>query len=303
MHLENDSLLYVMPITHPSHELPILQEIDNTTSQIGLGDDVRLTVIEGSAELLPEYFQTAVYALNLHIRGRMTANINHLSYNIEAPCFSSTLINQPIKVVSASEDHLQYVLSFSPQFGEDLHLNLSGDAHIRAYMRPVFQLTEQQMRVILHYFDLLGEVIQMPDGNNTREVALDLVRSMVYFVYGLYDKSFSSLYTISRPEELTGKFLALVERHCHEHHSIDWYANEMCLTPKYIANVVKQVTGRSAGECITYNLIRQAKLLLLTTALPVQQITDRLGFRNQSHFGTFFRREMGVSPRAFRKKE
>ena len=98
-----------MPITHPSHELPILQEIDNTTSQIGLGDDVRLTVIEGSAELLPEYFQTAVYALNLHIRGRMTANINHLSYNIEAPCFSSTLINQPIKVVSASEDHLQYV--------------------------------------------------------------------------------------------------------------------------------------------------------------------------------------------------
>jgi AraC family transcriptional activator of pobA len=43
-------------------------------------------------------------------------------------------------------------------------------------------------------------------------------------------------------------------------------------------------------------------LLLLTTALPVQQISDRLGFKNQSHFGTFFRREVGMSPRAFREK-
>ena len=98
-----------------------------------------------------------------------------------------------------------------------------------------------------------------------------------------------------------GVFLALVEMHCHEHHSIDWYANELCLSPKYVANVVKQVTGRSAGECINYNLIRQAKLLLLTTTLPVQDIADRLGFQNQSHFGTFFRRAVGVSPRAFRE--
>ena len=285
------------------HELPVLREIDNTISQITLGDYLRLTVIAGSKVSLPDYFQTADYALCLHVRGRITANINHQRYEIEAPCFSSILINQPIQVVESSDDHLQYVLGFSPQFGEELHLNLSGEAHIRAYMRPVFPLTEQQMRVALHYFDLLREVIQTPDIGNAREVALDLVRSMAHFVYGFYDKTFSQLHTLSRPEELAGQFLALVERHCCEHHSIDWYAAEMCLTPKYIANVVKQVTGRSAGECIAYNLVRQAKSLLLTTTLPIQQIADRLGFRNQSHFGTFFRREVGAGPRAFREKD
>ena len=288
--------------TTPSHELPILREVDNTTSQTRLGDELRVAVIEGSAMSLPEYFQTAEYALNLLVRGRITANINHQRYELKAPCFSSILINQPIQVVEASDDHLQYVLGFSPHFGEDLHLNLSGEAHIRAYMRPVFPLTEQQMRVALHYFNLLRDVIQTPDISNAREVALDLVCSMAHFVYGFYDKSFSQLHTLSRPEELAGQFLALVERHCHEQHAIDWYATEMCLTPKYIANVVKQVTGRSAGECIAYNLIRQAKSLLLTTTLPVQQIADRLGFSNQSHFGTFFRREVGVSPKAFREK-
>ena len=183
------------------------------------------------------------------------------------------------------------------------YLVFSGDAHVRAYMRPVLPMTEQQMRVVLHYIDLLCEVIQISDVSNVREVALDLVRSMVYFVYGLYDNSFSKLYTLSRSEELTGRFLALVEMHCREHHNIDWYAKEMCLTPQYIANVVKQVTGRSAGECINYNLIRQAKVMLLITFLSVQQIADRLGFQNQSHFGTFFRRSEGVSPRAFRERK
>ncbi len=197
--------------TPPSNELPVLREVDNTTSQIRLGEELRVAVIEGPAMALPEYFQTAEYALNLLVRGRITANINHQWYELKAPCFSSILINQPIQVVEASDDHLQYVLGFSPQFGEDLHLNLSGEAHIRAYMRPVFPLTEQQMRVALHYFDLLRDVIQTPDISNAREVALDLVRSMAHFVYGFYDRSFSQLHSLSRPEELAGQFLALVE--------------------------------------------------------------------------------------------
>ena len=280
--------------------LPVLHDIDNIKSNVYLGNDLRLAVIEGLSTPLPEYFQTAVYALNLHIRGKITANINHQLYEIDAPCFSSILIGQSIGVVEASDDMVQYILSFSPSFAEELNLKLSGEAHVRAYMRPFMQLTEKQMLVVQHYLDLLREVMSSPDVSNVHEVALDLVRSMMYFVYGLYDKSFTKLYTLSRSEELAGRFLSLVEMHCHEHHTIDWYADEMCLSPKYIANVVKQVTGRTAYECITQNLVKQAKSLLQTTALPVQQIADRLGFQNQSHFGTFFRRAEGVSPKEYR---
>ena len=288
---------------NPLEKLPVLREVDNITSLVSLGDDLRLTVMEGRATSMPEYFQTSVYAMNLLVRGEIKAHINHQLYEMKAPCFSSILINQVLSVDDASEDMVQYMLSYSPQFAEDLHLNFSGDAHVRAYMRPVFPMSKQQMQTVLHYFDLLIEVIQTPNVSNVREVALNLVRSMVYFVYGLYNNSFPTLYSLSRAEELSGRFLALVEMHCHEHHSIDWYASELCLSPKYVANVVKQVTGRSAGECINYNLIRQSKLLLLTTVLPIQDIADRLGFQNQSHFGTFFRRAVGMSPRAFREQK
>lgn len=291
-----------MPMNKPLEDLPVLQNIDQQSNLFSLGDELQVTVLEGPTTSLPDYFQTAVYALNLHVRGRLTASINHQIYHVDAPCFSSILINQPIKVAESSDDHLQYVLSFSPQFAEDLHLKLSGNAHVRAYMRPVFPMTEAQMQVAVHYIDLLREVIETSDAENAREVALDLVRSMVNFVYGLYDKSFTDHYQLTHPEELTGRFLALVEQHCHEQHTIDWYASTMCLSPKYLANVVKQVTGRTTGECISENLVKQAKSLLLATTLPVQQISDRLGFKNQSHFGTFFRRATGMSPKAFRER-
>lgn len=284
----------------PYADLPVLRDIDNKTNNVQLDDNLQLSVIEGPASTPPEYFRSYQYAMNLHVRGKITATINHQRYTIEAPCFSSVLINQVLSVHETSDDMIQYVVGFSPQFADELNLHLPGESHIRAYMRPVFPMTEQQMKVAIHYFDLLREVMQAPDVSNAREVALDLIRSFVYYVYGLYDKSFSKLYTVSRAEELAGQFLALVEVHSHEHHSIDWYANEMCLSPKYVANVVKEVIGRTAGKCINENLIRQAKSLLRTTALSVQEISERLGFRNQSHFGTFFRRETGVSPKAFR---
>ena len=283
-------------------EIPIVRSIYNIERFCCLGDDLKLMAIKGSVLQLPEYFQIAEYAFNLHVRGKMTAHVNHQEYAIEAPCFSSILINQPIKVVESSDDSVQYILGFSPQFTEELHLKMSTEAHIRAYMRPVFPMTEPQMQVALHYFDLLNEILQTPDASNTREIALNLVRSLTYYIHGLYDNSFSNLYTLSRSEELVGRFLALVEHHCREHHSIGWYADELCLTPKYLANLVKKVTNRSAGDCIDYNLMSQAKWLLRSTTLPVREISDRLGFQNQSHFGTFFRRHTGVSPSHFRNE-
>ncbi len=291
-----------MAVKTPLEDIPVLRNIDNIKRFCALGDDLKLLVLNGTVSQLPEYFQTAEYALNLHVCGKMTARINHQDCRIEAPCFSSILINQPIKVIESSDDTIQYILGFSPWFAENLHLNLSIDAHIRAYMRPVFPMTESQMKVAMQYFKLLREVIQTARASNVLEVALNLVRSMVYFIHGLYDSSFSDLYTLSRSEELVGRFLALVEHYSHERHSINWYASELCLTPKYLANLVKQVTNRSAGDCIDYNLISQAKWLLRSTTLSIHEISERLGFQNQSHFGTFFRRHTGVSPSRFRNE-
>jgi AraC-like DNA-binding protein len=75
----------------------------------------------------------------------------------------------------------------------------------------------------------------------------------------------------------------------------------MCLSTRYVANTVKETLGMTASACIEQALMQRAKTLLYTTTLPIQEIADQLGFQNQSHFGTFFKRHTGCSPAAFRK--
>jgi AraC-like DNA-binding protein len=155
----------------------------------------------------------------------------------------------------------------------------------------------------VQYFSLLREVLQTPQIQAQREIVRDLVRSMILYIHGLYDASFVPTHTLTRAEETVGRFMILVEQQSHAHHTIEWYASELCLSPKYMANLVKQVTGRSAGDCINAHLMAQAKWLLGSSSLSVLEISDRLGFQNQSHFGTFFKRHEGISPAAFRKKK
>jgi AraC-like DNA-binding protein len=109
--------------------------------------------------------------------------------------------------------------------------------------------------------------------------------------------------TLSRDEEITGKFLALIDEHCEKEHGLDWYASELCLSTRYVANTVKQTLGITASSCIERALTQRAKTLLCTTTMSIQEIADLLGFQNQSHFGTFFKRHEGVSPAAFRKQQ
>lgn len=127
-----------------------------------------------------------------------------------------------------------------------------------------------------------------------------MVRSLMYYLVECKPSYAQKPNALSRSEQICGQFLTLVELHCREHHRVEWYAGQMCLAPKYLSNVLKQTLDNSPNYFIAQSLLRQAKSLLSSTSLTVQQISDRLGFQNQSHFGTFFKRYVGYSPKDFR---
>ena len=78
-------------------------------------------------------------------------------------------------------------------------------------------------------------------------------------------------------------------------------AEQLNITPKYFSTVCKQITGRTALDIINSELVKNARLLLLNPNNSVKQVSVRLGFANQSHFGTFMRRNAGMSPLKFRQ--
>lgn len=107
--------------------------------------------------------------------------------------------------------------------------------------------------------------------------------------------------TLTRKEELFAGFLTILSKHCTRQHEVSFYANELCITPQYLSLVLKEQSGRSASQWIQDALMAEAKILLKSPHTNVQTVADQLHFPDQSTFGKFFKKHMGMSPMAYRK--
>ena len=261
-------------------------------------DELIICKIKGPLKVLPQLYTTPYYCLEFLVRGSIRMEINRRRMDIRGGNGIFIFTDYSFRVLESAEDVELFILALSPQLVEELGF-LSYANVARIYIHPVLELPEKTMQAVLHYFDLLHDLVP----GHSREAVLHLVRSLFLFLDVASSDELPDRSKLSRPEDLTGRFLALVDMHCRDHHSIEWYASELCLTPKYISHVVKQTLGISPGRCIGEAIIRQAKSLLLSTRESIQEISDRLGFQNQSHFGTFFRRYAGMSPGSFRKQD
>ena len=82
-----------------------------------------------------------------------------------------------------------------------------------------------------------------------------------------------------------------------------WYGEQMCLSPKYLSEVVKEISGRSASGWISAMVINEIKTLLRNTNYSVKEVAQIMNFRNQSFLGKYFKNYTGMSPREYKKKE
>ena len=106
-------------------------------------------------------------------------------------------------------------------------------------------------------------------------------------------------YVENRQQQLFEKFLEQVQTHYTEHRSVGFYAGRLCLTPKYLSQVILKASGRYANDWIRDYVILEAKALLKSGRYTVQQVGDLLNFPNASFFGRYFKVVVGCSPRRY----
>ena len=282
-------------------EVPLLSDFNHFAWFCSLKKDnydlLTLSKIEGTIPVLPKQFLPPTYAIEFVTKGTITGKINGKTVSLSPNTGVFWLSDHILKEVQTSPDCEIYVLGFTTQFAEMLNLNISQVQFSQLLMQPTWHLADNQMLIVLKYIELLRILIE---ADKFTEV-LHLVRSMLYNLTEdytlLYPQQTASL---TRAEQICGQYLSLVEIHCRTQHTVKWYADQMHLSSKYLSNTVHQTLHTSPNAYIDMSLIRQAKSLLSSTSLSVQQIADRLGFQNQSHFGTFFKRQTGFNPSAFK---
>lgn len=106
-----------------------------------------------------------------------------------------------------------------------------------------------------------------------------------------------------RRSELFNRFMILVNQRSSTEREVAYYAKELCISTRYLASIVHEVSGRTAKMLIDQAAITEIKVLLRTTDLSVQEIAYRMHFPDQSYLGRFFRKHTGESPSAFRQRQ
>lgn len=169
---------------------------------------------------------------------------------------------------------------------------------------PVYDLSEDETNTLSFYYDLLEENIDKK-GQFQKEILLRLTALYLYnignILYRRKDEFQSGeKFSPSRDTVIFNSFIALVAEHHRKERRVDFYAEQLFLTPKYLSSVVKKVSGRPAGEWIDGYVILEAKSLLKHSAMSVQEIAYYMNFPNPSFFGKYFKRQTGMSPNKYK---
>jgi len=107
----------------------------------------------------------------------------------------------------------------------------------------------------------------------------------------------------SREQRLFTDFIQLVTQYAPEHHTIDFYASRLCLTPRYLSAIIRQVSGKSAKQWIDNALVTRIKIDLKHSDKPIALIADDMNFPNPSFMTKFFKRMTGMTPTQFQDNQ
>lgn len=154
-----------------------------------------------------------------------------------------------------------------------------------------------------HYFELLQNHLASPETPH-KELSLRLLfASMAYDLHDLQDFQDEELLrqTYSSGENILRKFMQHLHDPAQPYLNVNEYASLFHITPKYFSSVCKRLTGKTANQLISDEIVRSAQITLRDSSKSIKQIAAMMGFKNQSHFGRFFRLQTGVSPQQYRE--
>ena len=96
------------------------------------------------------------------------------------------------------------------------------------------------------------------------------------------------------------RFLDLLHSTDVKHRPVEWYATELCISPKHLSALCKKHSGKTANEWITEHVLEDIRYYLKQTDYSIKQICDLLGFPNTSFFGKYVKDHFGMTPMEFR---
>ena len=172
---------------------------------------------------------------------------------------------------------------------------------------PCMELTQAESQSLRSFISMVEQELKGSETDFSSEIIGGLIAATIYKVGDILTHYLTEHPEVDSPihnraEEYFRQFTELLGEHYKHERSVGFYARQLCITPKYLTTLIKRISGKSVSEWIDNYVILEAKTLLKYSNMSVQEIAYYLNFPNQSFFGSYFKRNAGMSPSQYKAK-
>lgn len=209
------------------------------------------------------------------------------------------------RITSQSDDIELSIIIYKVLPIRDVLGNMVYSVHLYSQMSPethcVWNTGDEDD--VAGYIALIGtEQPQQDDFFPVYEKRL-LLLSLTYRLCSVFQKKFLSGNSAgARRTEIFLRLIQLIDRYFMSERGVEFYAGKLFLSPKYLSGLSKAVCGYTVQELVFKAIIRKCMAMLDSTNKTVQEISEEFNFPNPSSFGTFFKKQVGMSPQKYRER-
>lgn len=279
---------------------------------IGLGDDFFIMDVQFNEKhkLLQHPCRFDGFMVIYCLKGRIRLNVNleeyELSENMLFLYLPGNLIRINELVDTKQEDMHFKCIGISKEFisGLMFDVNRIFTKNISIVKHPCITLPDTEARLLSAHHNLLTDMISSQVDCRVESIG-SIVSSALYLLISVWTSSLNRQEPVieaatTRSRLVFEQFIKLVSEYHTMYRNVGFYADKLCLTPKYLSRIIKEASGKSAPEWIDSYVILEAKNLLKYSNLAIKEIVYRLNFPNQSVFYKFFKARTGMTPTDYR---
>lgn len=173
---------------------------------------------------------------------------------------------------------------------------------------PCMELTHAESQSLRSFISMVEQELKGSETDFSSEIIGGLIAATIYKVGDILTHYLTEHPEVDSPihnraEVYFRQFTELLGEHYKHERSVGFYARQLCITPKYLTTLIKRISGKSVSGWIDNYVILEAKTLLKYSNMSVQEIAYYLNFPNQSFFGSYFKRNAGMSPSQYKAKK
>lgn len=209
-----------------------------------------------------------------------------------------------IQDVDYSKDFEADVLLASPQFLSTFNPEMTWATRGYLFIRqnPSFHLHGESLNIIKNDFEQFRRRLGATSEMFKIDILGNQMRMFLYDLWVAYSGSISDMDTDDNASQIFLRFIDLIQKNVRTKRDVAFYADKLCITPKYLSQVSNKVTNVPALQWINYFAGFELVTLLDNPDKSIQDISFEMDFSSANHFTRYCKKILGVTPSEYRKK-